>query len=70
MCVAASGRVVSTGQTTATVDFNGNLIEVRSGLVQIQPGDYVLVHAGFILQKINRGEHDSLQNLFREIEEL
>ena len=70
MCVATSGKVVSVNGTNATVDFNGNTIEVRAGLVQVKPGDYVLVHAGFILQKLNQAEHDSLQDLFKEIEGL
>ncbi|MEA5004048.1 MAG: HypC/HybG/HupF family hydrogenase formation chaperone [Christensenella sp.] len=70
MCVATSGKVVSIEGTTATVDFHGNLITARAGLVKIQPGDYVLVHAGCILQKLKQEEHESIQELFAEIEDL
>ncbi len=70
MCVATSGKVVSVEGTTATVDFRGNLITARTGLVCVQSGDYVLVHAGCILQKLKQEEHESLEELFQEIENL
>lgn len=70
MCVAMPGRVVSVNGTKAVVDFDGNIITAQAGFVDIQPGDLVLVHAGCILQKLSQPEHDSLKELFREIEEL
>ncbi|WP_066649430.1 HypC/HybG/HupF family hydrogenase formation chaperone [Christensenella timonensis] len=70
MCVATSGKVVSVEGTTATVDFHGNLVKARAGLVEAKPGDYVLVHAGCILQKLKQEEHQSLEELFAEIENL
>lgn len=70
MCVAMSGRVVSVEGDIATVDFNGNIIEARAGLVTVQAGDFVLVHAGIILQKLTQFDHDALQDLLGELEEL
>ena len=58
MCVAMPGKVIAVNGKTATVDFTGNAIEAHSGLVSVQTGDYVLVHAGCILQvrqKTGRG---------------
>jgi len=70
MCVAMPGRVVSVDGAVATVDFNGNTVKARAGLVEVRPGDSVLVHAGCILQKLSQAEHDALSELFRELEEL
>lgn len=70
MCVALPGRVLKLNSAagTATVDFNGNLVEARSGLVDVGPGDRVLVHAGCILQKVTADEGDAMEDLFRELE--
>ena len=70
MCVAMPGRVVSVDGAIATVDFNGTKVKARAGLVEVRPGDSVLVHAGCILQKLSQADHDALSELFRELEEL
>lgn len=69
MCVAIPGKVVAIDKTKATVEFNGNLIEANAGLVCIGIGDFVLVHAGCILQVLSPEDGASLADLFREIEE-
>lgn len=71
MCVALPGRVLKMNESegTATVDFNGNIVEARSGLVDVKPGDRVLVHAGCILQKVTENEGDEMEDIFRELEE-
>lgn len=70
MCVAMPGKVVKVEGTVAEVDFSGNLVRAEAGLVQVKPGDYVLVHAGCILQVISEDEHKNLADLFEEIENL
>ena len=70
MCVAMPGRVVSVDGTKAEVDFSGNLVRAEAGLVKIKPGDYVLVHAGCILQVLSEEEGNSLAELFEDIESL
>lgn len=71
MCVAMPGKVVKLlDGDLAEVDFSGNIVRARSGLVAIKPGDFVLVHAGCILQVISQQDHDNLADLFEEIEEL
>lgn len=69
MCVAMPGKVISINGTKATVDFDGNEIVAQAGLVSVKIGDYVLVHAGCILQVLLKEEGDSLKQLFQEIEE-
>lgn len=70
MCVALPGRVLKLNSDagTATVDFNGNIVEARSGLVDVAPGDRVLVHAGCILQKMSEDEGSEMEDLFKELE--
>ena len=70
MCVALPGKVIRLDGTTAEVDFSGNRVRAEAGLVRVQPGDYVLVHAGCILQVLSQEEHDSLAELFEEIRNL
>lgn len=67
MCVALPGTVLSVTPPTATVDFNGNLVEARCGLVDVRAGDRVLVHAGCILQKVSEKEASSLEALMKEV---
>lgn len=70
MCVALPGRVVELRGRTALVDFSGNQVEAQAGLVDVQVGDYVLLHAGCILQTVTKGEAEELAEIFREVEAL
>ena len=69
MCVAIPGLVESIDEinNTAIVDFSGNKINARTGLVDIEVGDYALVHAGCIIQKMNKTQAQELEELFFEI---
>ncbi len=68
MCVAMPGKVIKVDGTVAEVDFSGNVVRAEAGLVKIKPGDYVLVHAGCIIQVISEEERNNLASLFEEIE--
>ncbi len=67
MCVALPGVVIERGDGVATVDFNGNRVEARSGLVDVNTGDHVLVHAGCILQKVSESEAREMTELMEEM---
>lgn len=67
MCVALPGKVVEIKEKDAVVDFSGNLVTARTGLVDIKRGDYVLVHAGCILQKVSSQEAESLTVLMEDV---
>ena len=69
MCVALPGTVIEVREKekSAIVDFSGNRVEARSGLVEIEPGDRVLVHAGLILQKVTQSEAEEMEQLFSDI---
>lgn len=54
MCVALPGKVIGVKEGRATVDFSGNQVEAYTGLVDVETGDYVLVHAGCVIQKMKQ----------------
>ncbi|MFN2926948.1 HypC/HybG/HupF family hydrogenase formation chaperone [Lachnospiraceae bacterium YH-ros2228] len=70
MCVALPGKVIQVmpKDRKARVDFNGNTVDARTGLVEIREGDYVLVHAGCILQKMSQSEAEEMTELFASLE--
>ena len=54
MCVGLPARVVSIHDGTAIIDANGAKRGVSSNLIEdLEPGDYVMVHAGVAIAKIN-----------------
>ena len=65
MCVATSGKIISINEkeNSADVDFHGNIIKCRTGLVDVKIGDNVLVHAGCILQVLKESEAKELDEL-------
>lgn len=70
MCVAVPGKVISIQDTTAMADFSGNVIPVETGLVRVKIGDYVLVHAGCVIQVLTQSDHDAICDLFEELKDL
>jgi len=70
MCIAMPGKVIAVNGSKAAVDFSGNIIEAYSDLVSVKPGDYVLVHAGFIINVLSAEEGGSLSELFDELENI
>lgn len=70
MCVAAPGRVVGIKNNIARIDYNGNCVDANAGLVEVKPGDYVLVHAGMIIQRLKEDEAREMTELFKTLEEL
>lgn len=70
MCVASPGIVKKIENNIADIDYNGNIVKAHAGIVDVSPGDYVLVHAGMILQKMKRSEAEDMISLFKELEEL
>lgn len=58
MCLGAPGKVVEIEGTTALVDFFGVRRRVALDIVdeEVAVGDYVLVHVGFALGRIDADE--------------
>jgi len=70
MCIAIPGRVMEVNGDQANVDFNGNQVKVNIGLVELEPGQYVLVHAGCAIEVMSKDKAQEIIDLFADIEEL
>ena len=59
MCVGLSARVVNVKDGTALIDASGAKREVSAGILEdLEPGDFVMVHAGVAIAKITQDEDD------------
>ncbi|MBN2274273.1 MAG: HypC/HybG/HupF family hydrogenase formation chaperone [Bacteroidales bacterium] len=68
MCLSIPARVVSVDGNTARVSVGGTLVNVALHLVDdVTPGDYVLVHTGFALQKVSEEEALETIELIRQL---
>ncbi|MHC5037520.1 MAG: HypC/HybG/HupF family hydrogenase formation chaperone [Planctomycetota bacterium] len=68
MCLAIPVRVISVEGNTAFVDVEGNRVKADLSLLEdVHPGDYVMLHAGFALQKYSLEEAEATLRLFREM---
>lgn len=72
MCLAVPGKIVSIGEDgRADVDMLGARRPVSLRLTpEAQPGDFILVHAGFSIQVIDPDEAAETIALMRELDEL
>ncbi len=68
MCLSIPVKIISIEGNMAEVSAGGTIF--RAGMQMIedaQPGDYVLLHAGFAIQKISAEEAEETLKLLREI---
>ena len=69
MCVAMPGKVLEVKDGKARIDFEGNEVVAYSGLVDLSPGDYALVHAGCVIQKMLKSEIDEMAEIMSLMDE-
>ena len=68
MCVGLSAKVVRISDGTAVVDAGGAKREVSSELLEdLEPGDYVMVHAGIAIAKITDEDDSETDQLMEEL---
>jgi hydrogenase expression/formation protein HypC len=68
MCLAIPAKVVTVEKDKARVDFGGGVMrEVNVTLVSVEVGDYVLVHAGYAIQVLDKEEALETLRLWNEI---
>ena len=68
MCVGLPARVVKIKDGTALVDASGAKREVSAELIDsLDPGDYVMVHAGVAIAKITDDDADETDALLDEL---
>ncbi len=68
MCLSVPAKIVKLRGRQAVVDVMGNRREADVSLVdEPQPGDYVLVHAGFAIEKMSAEDAAESLKLWEEI---
>ncbi len=67
MCLAIPGKIKKVNKKTdiALVDFDGIEREVNISLVKTKKGDYVIVHAGFAIEKLEKRDASDTIKLFK-----
>jgi hydrogenase expression/formation protein HypC len=71
MCLAIPSEIVRISDLQATVDVQGARRDISLMLMpeEVAVGDYVLVHAGFAIQKVSREAAEEAHRLLREMAE-
>ncbi len=68
MCVGLSAKVVKVSDGTAVVDASGAKREVSVELLdELEPGDYVMVHAGVAIAKITDDDENEAEAVLEDI---
>lgn len=75
MCLAVPGKILETkvceGRRVAQVQFGGITREVRLDFVpEAEVGEYVIVHVGFAISRLNAEEAEENYKLLRDMESL
>lgn len=66
MCVGIPSKIIRINDSMATIDVYGAQRDISIMLLedQVKVGDYVLVHAGFAIQKLQKKEAKETLKLF------
>jgi hydrogenase expression/formation protein HypC len=68
MCLSIPVKIISIDGDMAEVSAGGTIFRAGMQMVEdARPGDYVLLHAGFAIQKISAEEAEETLKLLREI---
>jgi hydrogenase expression/formation protein HypC len=76
MCLAIPGKVIEItddpfGMRMGRANFGGIIKQVCLEYTpEVQPGDYVLVHVGFALCKVDEAEAERTYELLKEMDQL
>ncbi len=71
MCLSVPAKIVSINGDIAEVSAGGTIF--RAGLQMIENpkiGEYILLHAGFAIQKISTGEAEEITKILQELNSL
>lgn len=68
MCIAVPLEVIEIRGGIALARYGNSTREIHLDLLEgVVAGDYVLVHAGFAIEKLNKEEAEKTLALFREM---
>jgi len=70
MCLGVPARILETGDGAAVVELGGVRREISVMLIDdVAVGEWVIVHAGFAIEKLSEEAAEQTLALFREIAE-
>jgi hydrogenase expression/formation protein HypC len=70
MCLGIHGKVVGIEKNVAKVDVGGVLRDISLDLCpDVSVGEYVLIHTGFAIQKVDEEEAKETLDLLRQMAE-
>ncbi len=68
MCVGLAAKVVSVKDGTAVIDASGAKRDVSAELLEdLEPGDYVMVHAGVAISKITSDDESEAKGVMEDL---
>ena len=69
MCLAVPSKIIRIKNSTATIDVYGAQRDISLLLIEdsVGIGDYVLVHAGFAIQKLQEDIAEETLGLFKKL---
>lgn len=68
MCVGLSAKVEKVQDGMALIDASGAKRTVSAALIEdLEPGDYVMVHAGVAIAKITASDRDETEALMEDL---
>lgn len=68
MCVGLPARVVKAKEGMALIDASGAKRKVSAELIdELEPGDYVMVHAGIAISKITNDDQSETDKIMEEL---
>ena len=68
MCLAVPLEVIDVKDNLATVSFGNTTREVNLDLLDtVTVGDFIIVHAGFAIEKLDKEEAEKTLALFKEM---
>jgi len=71
MCLAMPAKVKNIEKDIAEVDFGGVSRKISLGILSgISVGDYVLVHAGFAIGRVDKKEAVNIGKALKELKEV
>lgn len=68
MCVGLPAKIVTMKDGMAVVDASGAQREISTELLEkVEPGDYVMVHAGIAIAKIQEDEEEEADEILEKL---
>lgn len=69
MCLAVPGKIESIEGDNAKIDFGGVTRKANISLVDAEIGDYVIVHAGYAIERLDEEEAQKSLDAWDEVVE-